>query len=80
MKIVDLETIARMAEDKRVRIELLPYGFGITARAPVHGKGMLEFKQIISYTEAEQTIRLTDLFEYAIDLAIERLKSESRRK
>lgn len=79
MIIQDLETIAKMAENKRVRIELLPEGFGITAKAPVKGKGMVEIKQIIKYDKAED-IGIAILFELVIDETIEKLKLESRRK
>ena len=85
MIIANLKTIAEIAEEKRVRIELLPKGFCITARAPVLGKGMVEIKQIITYDKIityddardEDVIKL---FELVIDETIERLKLESRKK
>lgn len=81
MMIQDMEKIAQIAEDKRVRIELLPEGFGITARAPVKGKGMVEIKQIIQYDKANNFfVDSVKLFEQVIDETIEKLKQESRRK
>lgn len=79
MIIANLKTIAEIAEDKRVRIELLPEGFGVIARAPVLGKGMVESKQIIKYDNIEDP-QLVELFGYVIDRTIEGLKQKSRKK
>lgn len=70
MKTETLRAIAKLAEDKRVRIELLPLGFGITARAVIRGKGMVQVKQMIEYDQAEQL----ETFEVAIDAATAKLK------
>ena len=79
MIIEDLEIIARMAEHKRVRIELLSQGFCIIARALVHSKGIVENKQIITYDRIEDS-QLVKLFEHEIDKTIEGLKQKSRKK
>ncbi len=77
--IANLKTIAKIAEDKRVRIELLPEGFSVIARAPVMGKGMVESKQIITYDNVEDP-QLVELLEYVIDKTIEGLKRKSGEK
>ena len=80
MNIADLERIAQIAEDKRVRVELHPHGFLITARAPIKGKGMVEVKQIIEYAYFHNVSFRTEIFETIIDKTIEKLKQENRSK
>ena len=74
---MDMETlraIAKMAEDKHVRIELLPLGFGITVRALTHGRGMVQVKQMLDYTDFEDAkTHSLKMFESVIDTAIAKL-------
>ena len=81
MEIETLVAIAKLAEDKRVRIELLPTGFCITAKAPVKGKGVVQVKKMISYTYAENLspLALKDVFELIIGDAIAELKKAASR-
>lgn len=69
MQTETLLAIAKLAEDKHARIELLPTGFCITVKSLVRGRGMTRVKQMISYAEAEQL----EKFEAAINAAIARL-------
>ena len=73
MEIITLEAIAKLAEAKHVRIELLPAGFCITAKTITRGKGVAQVKQMISYAEAEAFQYQAKMFEAAIDTAIARL-------
>lgn len=74
MKTETLRAIAKLAEDKRVRIELLPLGFGITARAVIRGKGMVQVKQTIAFADVEDSMTQLELFEAVIDAATVKLK------
>ncbi len=75
MNIITLQAIAKLAEDKHVRIELLPEGFRIIAKAVKPGKGMVKIEQMISYTKAEAFNYRVDMFEAVIDTTIARLNN-----
>lgn len=73
MQAETLRAIAKLAEDKRVRIELLPDGFGITARTVVKGKGLVQIKQTVRYADAEAFQIQAAMFEALIDTVIAKL-------
>lgn len=70
MELETLIAIASLAEKKHVRIELLPTGFGITAKTIVKGRGMIKVTQMIPYIETAEI----GVFEAAIDSAIAKLQ------
>lgn len=74
MEIETLVAIAKLADNKHVRIELLPTGFCITAKKLVKDKGMAHVRQMISYIEVEMFKHQVDMFEAAIDTTIARLQ------
>lgn len=75
MEIETLRAIAKLAEDKHVRIELLPLGFRILVKALKQGKGVVQVEQMISYDDAEAFRYQVEMFDAAIDTAVARLNN-----
>ncbi len=78
MNIYDIQAIAEVAEAKRVRIELHPFGFLIVARAPTKNNKMVEIKQILPYTEFEESRDILSLTIVTIDEMIEQLRQKRK--
>jgi hypothetical protein len=70
-----LTAIAKLAEDRHVRIELLPVGFSITVRAPIKGKGMIQAKELVPYATVASLANPMDAIKLAVDSAIAKLNA-----